>query len=242
MNATINEDLEASRANMRPIFIFFRDWLVSHIKVDPAWTMLEIGVGPGGFTPFYAKMVSHYIGLDVDDYSKNYTDIGNVKIIIYNGIEMPLESASIDLSVSHSCFEHVSEVGVVLAEAYRVLRPGGHLYLTINPMYYSSWGSHGTLPDHMTRLPEWDHLNPASPNYMTDCPPQMVSSGHKGCYLNKLTASQLLSEIGRLPWSIVRFERAYETMLQPPAFAMDQGVPIVDVLCHDIRLLVRKDW
>ena len=229
------------RENVRPIFNIFREWLNANLVIESNWAVLEIGVGPNGFPPFYAEMFRSYVGLDVDDYRKNYADIINARVLMYDGLTMPLPDASIDLIVSHSCFEHISDVSRVLDESDRVLRRGGHIYITINPLYYSSWGSHGTLPDHATRLAPWEHLNPASPIYLTDCPPQMMQAGYKGCFLNKLTASQLLGEVGRRPWSIMKFDRAYEA-IPVPDFARSSGIPMGDILNHDIRLLARKDW
>jgi SAM-dependent methyltransferase len=167
--------------NQEAIFINLYEWVSAHLLLQPDWTMLEIGVGPNGFTPFYASRVNQYIGLDVDDYTRSYTHIQNAQIHLYDGITFPLQDKSVDLVVSHSVFEHVSDVGRMISESNRVLRAGGYFYLTINPMYYSSWGSHGTLADNVTKLPPWEHLNPDSRIYITDCPPQMVQSGMKGC-------------------------------------------------------------
>jgi len=167
--------------------------------------MLEIGVGPNGFAPFYASHVSSFIGLDIDDYTSSYSGISNIRIYQYDGITFPLPDKCLDLIVSHSVFEHIQDVEKVLMEINRVLKVGGHFYLTINPLYFSSWGSHGTFADHKTKLPDWEHLNPQSEYFMTDCPPQLANNGLKGCYLNKLVLSELLYFCGKLPWQKARY-------------------------------------
>ena len=75
---------------------------------------------------------------------------------------------------------------------------------------------------------------------MTDCPPQMIKSGKKGCYLNKLTLSELLFECGKFPWEIIRVLSHYEDMT-PPTFAFQSKITYVDLIRHDIRILVKKD-
>ncbi len=214
-------------------------WLEEFSNVDVK-SILEVGCGPYGFAPFYASISDKYVGIDIDDYTNYYGDVGNASIIKYDGVHFPLRDESIDLVVSHSVFEHVMDVRSVIEEVHRVLRVGGEAFISINPLYYSSWGSHGTEQDNTTRLPPWDHLNPQSPNYLTDCPPQMVQSGHKGCYINKLTMSDLLYEFGRLPFSILRLDRIYETMELPP-FLKDATIPESQLRNSDFRVLLRKD-
>ena len=221
------------------LFDDFWSWLQVHANVKHD-TILEIGVGNNGFTEFYANKCQSYIGLDVDDYSQHYADVRNAKIITYDGMHFPLGSESFDLAVSHSVFEHITDVPAVLAEIWRVLRASGLAYITIIPLYYSSWGSHGTLSDHVTRLDPWEHLNPNSPHYLTDCPPQLNNCGNKGCFLNKLTMSEFLGEVGKMPWSIIRLARAYEKGLLPE-FLNTSHFSETDLRNHDIRIILQKD-
>jgi len=221
------------------IFNDIYEWVNSTLTINPHWIMLEIGSGPDGFAPFYSEYVKHFIGLDVDDYTNSYKNIPNVHILLYDGVTFPVPDKSIDIIVTHSVFEHVSDIERMLSETNRVLRNNGYFFLTINPLYYSSWGNHGTKDG--SKLPPWEHLNPDSEYFLTDCPPQMINSGKKGCYLNKLTVSKLLSLCGSWPWSIIRFERGYESK-NLPEFIKLSDYSIVDLRCHDIRLLIRKDW
>jgi SAM-dependent methyltransferase len=223
----------------RHIFDDFWQWFTANAPVEHD-RILEIGVGSDGFTAFYAEKCTSYVGLDVDEYRDVYKDVRNAEIITYDGTHFPLDADSFDLAVSHSVFEHILDVSAVLAETWRVLRPGGVAYISINPLYYSSWGSHGTLDDHKTRLQPWEHLDPASPHYLTDCPPQLIDNGQKGCFLNKLTMSEFLAEVGKLPWSIIRLARAYEQGDVPP-FLEASPFPKTDLRNHDFRILLQKD-
>lgn len=214
-------------------------WFKAHAALEPN-KILEIGVGPDGFSRFYAEKCNSYVGIDVDEYSQFYKDCKNVKIIKYDGEHFPIDDASIDLCVSHSVFEHVTNLPAMFNEMWRVLRPNGLSFISINPLYYSSWGHHGFCEDHQTKLPDWEHLNPASPYYLTDCPPHMEVNGQKGCFLNKATMSEILAEVGKNPWSIMTLIRDYEHQ-ELPGFLQDSSVSETDLRNHDFRMIIKKD-
>jgi len=53
-----------------------------------------------------------------------------------------LPDGSIDLCGSDAVFEHVKDFPEMLAESFRVLKPGGSLYATYGPLWYSAAGDH----------------------------------------------------------------------------------------------------
>lgn len=53
-----------------------------------------------------------------------------------------LDDGSVDLCVSDAVFEHCTELGAVLAESFRVLKPGGRLYASYGPLWYAPGGDH----------------------------------------------------------------------------------------------------
>lgn len=73
---------------------------------------------------------------------------------------------SYDAIVSSSAFEHVHGLDEVLAEAHRVLRPGGSLFSHFGPIWSTSYGHHlwvqadsgRVLTYHDVILPSWCHL------------------------------------------------------------------------------------
>lgn len=73
---------------------------------------------------------------------------------------------SFDVVVSASAFEHVHGLKEVLAEAHRILRPGGMLFSHFGPIWSTSYGHHlwvqsdsgRVLTYHDVLLPAWCHL------------------------------------------------------------------------------------
>jgi SAM-dependent methyltransferase len=55
---------------------------------------------------------------------------------------LPVASESIDLVYSFAAFEHFADPRSVMAEAWRVLRPRGHLFLLFGPVFTSPYGLH----------------------------------------------------------------------------------------------------
>lgn len=115
-----------------PMLYVFLVWLISPVcytglsakrflkKYKPGSIMLNIGSGV----------------------HKPHPDIINVDIFYYkdvdlvaNGEELPLPTGSVDAIVCESLLEHVPQPEKIVAEMYRVLRPGGQMYIVIPFVY-----------------------------------------------------------------------------------------------------------
>ena len=55
---------------------------------------------------------------------------------------LPFQDEAFDHAISWSVFEHVWSPVQVLKEVYRVLKPGGTLFLQVWPFWRSEWGAH----------------------------------------------------------------------------------------------------
>lgn len=116
--------------------------------IHPHGPVLDAGCGGGGVAVSFAEESALAVGLDLVD---RFTDAGerlakergiqNVCFVQGNGMSLPFKTDHFDLVLSHSVIEHVDSPEHYLGECFRVLRPGGVLFLS-TPPYYSSAGSH----------------------------------------------------------------------------------------------------
>lgn len=89
-----------------------------HEQVTPFWTWAQANL-PGEL------IGSEYLGHDVPGGS----EINGIRH--EDALALSFDDASLDLIVSNDVFEHVPDVDAALAEAARVLRPGGTLLFSI---------------------------------------------------------------------------------------------------------------
>ena len=93
--------------------------------------ILDFGCGTG---PYRALLTAatDYTGLEYDspeNRQRKHADI------YYDGLTIPLEDASFDGVLSTQTLEHVPNPERIVAEWARILRPGGHLLLTLPFMW-----------------------------------------------------------------------------------------------------------
>jgi ubiquinone/menaquinone biosynthesis C-methylase UbiE len=110
--------------------------------------VLDNGCGPGGTALSLAEEADFVVGLDLDARFRGAgirfareKKIGNAAFVQADGSRLPFPDGSFDLVLSHSVIEHVVEAERYFRECFRVLRPGGGLYLSTQP-YLSLTGCH----------------------------------------------------------------------------------------------------
>jgi 2-polyprenyl-6-hydroxyphenyl methylase/3-demethylubiquinone-9 3-methyltransferase len=112
---------------------------------DPAGrTVVDIGCGGGLFAEELARLGMRVIGVDPAEASlqaaRRHAERSGLDIDyrLGAGEALPLEDSSVDMAVCVDVLEHVDDIGVVLRETARVLRPGGlYLFDTINRTPFS---------------------------------------------------------------------------------------------------------
>ncbi len=123
--------------------------------------MLEIGSGFGTFVAYAARRENvQSFGVEPNpdsvavcrDVQKEVGLSGN-RIARAVGESLPFASESMDLVYSITVLEHVTDPARVLAEAVRVLRPGGYLHFTF-PNYGSWWEGHYAIL-WLPNMPKW---------------------------------------------------------------------------------------
>jgi SAM-dependent methyltransferase len=110
--------------------------------------VLDSGCGSGGVAISLGEETRLAVGLDLsarfrDSGTRLAAELGvaNTAFVQGDGTRLPFREASFDLVLSHSVIEHVSSATDYLRECFRVLRPGGALYLSTAP-YLSLAGAH----------------------------------------------------------------------------------------------------
>jgi len=107
--------------------------------------VFEVGCGYG-----QATMLLSEAGLDVttcdivdilsEDVRK--TDLKVSLADVCNGL--PYADQSFELGFSINAVEHFNNPEKAIEEMIRVTKPGGYIYLTFDPLYYSAWGLHAS--------------------------------------------------------------------------------------------------
>ena len=104
---------------------------------------LEIGCGDGHIVGFIAAEGRNATGVDIDGgrFKQRYIKYG-ANLIRADASKLPFNDESFDFAFSYATFEHISDLDSVLSEVFRVLRPGGHLFVNFGPLYNSPYGLH----------------------------------------------------------------------------------------------------
>ncbi|MGE0046090.1 MAG: class I SAM-dependent methyltransferase, partial [Hyphomonadaceae bacterium] len=125
-------------------------WLIKTIgerRYSRVNNILEFGCGKGGFIDLYRRPGQSGFAIDLHDYSEHYPQDIRFLLPRADGC-IPLVDQSIDLIVSHSVVEHLTEPAKVFADLNRVLKVGGLAFISVSPLYFSPTGSHMRhLPD-----------------------------------------------------------------------------------------------
>lgn len=97
--------------------------------------MLDIGCGTGFVIDLLADEVEEIHGIDPTAAMLSKVDTSRGNITLHEGVaeKLPFEDASFDLVTAYSVLHHLADHRPALAEAARVLRPGGVLYVDLEP-------------------------------------------------------------------------------------------------------------
>lgn len=119
-------------------------------RLTPDMHLLDIGAGRGAEPEMDFKgLTAQVTGADVDPAVRANPLIDRAVVITSAGLD-GVADASVDIVVSCNVWEHVAEPAPFLAEAHRVLRPGG-LFLAKTPNFWH----YMPILAHLT--PTWFH-------------------------------------------------------------------------------------
>lgn len=136
-----DEEFHSRAGAIRPLFLSARikmDMMRKLLAPSPRERVLDIGCGKGQFLYYNRAACGELVGIDAGAHfapeSLETIDLtrGDVRLL-------PFEDHSFDKAYSLDVLEHLDEEGVVamLAEARRVLKPGGKLFLYSHVMMSS---------------------------------------------------------------------------------------------------------
>ena len=107
----------------------------------PGKRILEVGAGDGMVGERLAAAGHRCELVDVEDWRDE-----RAKGVPFRRVDscagLPFPDGEFDLVYSFNAFEHLLDPAAAFAEILRVLRPGGSVYLSFNPLFCSPWGLH----------------------------------------------------------------------------------------------------
>lgn len=115
------------------------------VRVKATDTVLEVGLGSGNLLFHASVHVKGAYGLDISEEAVRFCKelaasrgLANAHFFLASAPKIPLPDAVIDFLICSDVIEHLEEPLAHLNEFYRVLRPGGRIFIT-TPNYGSLW-------------------------------------------------------------------------------------------------------
>jgi SAM-dependent methyltransferase len=103
---------------------------------DGSARVLEVGGGPVGVASFFPSTGAVLVDPLESFYGSNEVlrKLRNprAEYVTGRGESLPVESGEFDLAIIENCIDHVQDAEGVMRELWRILRPAGVLYLTVN--------------------------------------------------------------------------------------------------------------
>ncbi len=102
--------------------------------------LLDVGCGDKPYRELF-NHVQTYIGIEISP--------SGASDLVADGLCLPFRDSAFDTVLCSQVLEHVPEPALLMSEAFRVLKPGGHLLLTTP----QTWGLHLVPTDYYRYTP-----------------------------------------------------------------------------------------
>lgn len=97
--------------------------------------VLEIGCGVGPMTRHLAAEYKEVMAIDISSYAvdicKSTITENNIDFKVAAAENLPCESSNIDIAFAFDVYEHVEDLDLCYQEVFRVLKPGGILFISV---------------------------------------------------------------------------------------------------------------
>ena len=124
------------------------EWMLSLIDIQPTDQILEVGFGPGVMVKMLAKQAyeGKVTGVDISSLmlsqaskrNRGLIQTGRVKLELGSAMKLSFADASFDKAVCSNSIQLWPDSLTGLIEMRRVLRPGGRVAATIQPVWAKS--------------------------------------------------------------------------------------------------------
>ena len=125
--------------------------------------ILDIGASPHGYAleKVLALGAKEYvgIGLDINEDFVMETKTAHARLAYMNAELLSFNDNEFDAIVTMSTFEHIGNLDKALSEFHRVLKQGGCVLISFEPLWTCSYGHHLHHLGEISKLvPDWAHL------------------------------------------------------------------------------------
>lgn len=191
----------------------YNRWVVSSFEPDIGLSVLEIGVGHGGFFELMPKQVQAYAGVDIDPKLISHAKSLNPGKSYYVGdLASPtfsdsIENRKFDTVLCLNVLEHIEDDAMAMKNMLNALTPGGKLLLFV-PAFQALYSDLDHLAGHFRRYTKGmlSPLVPQDKGVILKCD-YFNSIGGVGWWLNKFKKHEDFSD--RWVGSQIRFFDRY---------------------------------
>ena len=127
-----------------------RSLLTRAIRDLPPGIAVDVGAGAGGNTKVLRDADWQAIAVELSPTGATIARQRDIPIIRADATALPFADRSFDLVVSMDLWEHIPDDRLAADEAFRVLKPGGRLFLAV-PCDMSLWSDHDVAVGHVRR-------------------------------------------------------------------------------------------
>ena len=124
--------------------------LVASLKNDDSFLILDAGCGTGQMTK-QLEAIGQAVGLDTAPEAIDYARSRGVERLVRGSITAPpFAHGSFDCVLALDVIEHVDDDMGILTSLFQVIKPGGHLIITV-PAFDALWSEHDEINHHKRR-------------------------------------------------------------------------------------------